>query len=122
ETDDDACLHYFSRRAEAICYGPDATQWSRLVYGFMPRNQKEIEAVGELLRRMREEDPAIHPVLQQLDAMLRKRAAEEEQERQREAECRAARGPELNVTFEELMERAKKQLTGTKTKKAKAQK
>lgn len=114
EAEDDIVMQYFDDRAYAICDSPDATEWSRLVFSYLPRSQKEIEAVGELLRRMREEDPAIRPVLKQLGGLLQARAVQEEQERQREAERRAARGPELKLTPEELKEQISKYLATAK--------
>jgi DNA-binding transcriptional regulator YiaG len=116
EAEDGASFHYFQERVSEICRGPDATEWTRHVFRFLPWNQKEIEAVGELLRRMREGDPAIRPILKQLDALLKQRVADEEQVRQEEAQRYAARGPELEVTWEELKERALKQIAAAKAR------
>jgi transcriptional regulator with XRE-family HTH domain len=83
---------------------PDETDLETAVHGLFPGNLAELQAVSELLLRMRRNDPAISPILSQISELRLRRQEAERQEEER----RRALLPERPPLRERLLETLKK--------------
>lgn len=100
QTENEELAEYFHELLmETYATGGEAAETEAAVYELMPNNLPEWQAVSELLHRMREDDPAIRPVVSQI-AELRKQRQEEER---KEEERRRASMPKPRPLRERLM-------------------
>jgi hypothetical protein len=85
-------FHHMARAAYARSMDADAEMAGD---DMLPGNLREMAAVSELLRCMREDDPEAQPVLREIQKLLDRRRAllEEERERARQAAAQQPPGP-----------------------------
>ena len=80
ESEDEELAVYFDGLVLTNYADRDAVDAGAMVYSLLPGNLLEMQIVGELLRRVRGNDPAIKSIVDQISNLAKQRQAEEQKE------------------------------------------
>jgi transcriptional regulator with XRE-family HTH domain len=106
ELGDEALFEYFERMVRSATSDDDEADLAVAVHDMTPGNLKEIKLVVELLRRVREDDPEVQPVVQEIEKLIQKtQILLAEQFRARKAAAKQPPGP---TAKERILAAAKK--------------
>jgi transcriptional regulator with XRE-family HTH domain len=112
QAEDEDLAAYFTELFGQTGWDPNSVVVN--AYQFLPGNLLEMQVVGELLLRLRNNDPAIDPILSQIHALSDQRRVEEEKEIERQRAARPKRSGSLRDRI--LAMRAEKQKAHSKKK------
>src|SRR5215831_17807029 len=79
DADVDDLATFFAELLLANYANRDARELGGLVYSFLPLNLQEMRVVGELLRGMREEDPDIQPIVEEIQLLVDRKRLKQKQ-------------------------------------------
>ena len=77
EASDESLSTFFDDRLRESFADRDSLELGAEIYSFLPGNFIEMHVVGELLRRMREDDPSIKPIVDEIVVLLKQRLDKE---------------------------------------------